>query len=456
MSLKHALAKLLILAAPILLGHLGIHLIGVGDMYVASKVSTQTVAVIGVANNLINPLLLLGLGLTMGISPLLASKRGAAELLEKRYKAGEKSPVLTILIYSTLAGVLVMGLTWIGNLYIHLTGIAPELVPSIKAYNQIVATSFPFALIFNGLKEYLQSFEKVFLSNFLAILAVFVNLGLNWVLVFGHPGEFGFNGLGEIGLAYASLSIRVILAFSLMGFVFFKFSPGRPSLQLGLEIFRFSFPISIMLCLEVSAFCLAGILAGKIGVVAAATNSIILALASVLFIFPMSVAHAVSVKVANAFGRQNIPELKSFIYAALVLTALFVTPFASAFVLFPKPILGILTHDLDVLKLGAKVCLIIASFQVVDYLQVVAAGILRGLKFTKLPSLVVFISFWVIGVPLGHQLAFEPKWGELGLPGLWIGLGLGLGLTAIFLSGFIILQFRSFGRLSYSSRLLNY
>lgn len=417
MNLEKSLKSIWKLSIPIIIGQLGQMLIVAGDVYIATMHSTKAVAGIGVAGGLINPLFLFGIGLMMGVSPSLAVMRGEGQ--------DEKKSLSSIIIYASSVGLVLTLLTLILNNFVHLIGIEPELIPIIKDYVSIVAWSFPFAILFQGVKEYLQSFEKVFLPNLLSIIAVILNLGINYILVFGCHG---FTGLGEIGLAYASLGIRILLCFSLLGYVFFNFKMTAFSMDLTKRVFKFSLPIAIMFFLEVLAFCMVSILSGTLGVLEAATNNIIMTIASITFMIPLSISSAVAVKIGHAYGLKDKLMVLSYMKASIYSILVYIAISATAYFLLPKHIMQFMSKDPEVISLGIKLLFIVALFQFADGLQVILSGILRGLNDTKTSSFLVFFGYWVIGIPIGLYLTFKLNYGT---EGLWSGLAISLTLVAV-------------------------
>lgn len=419
MNLSQGVKSLVILAAPIIIGQLGQMLVTAGDVFVASLYSTQSVASIGVANGIINPFYISGFGLMMGISPSLAFRRGKGT--DNRRDLG------TILLYSSIWGVLIALASLLANQFVPMFGFSPEIVPSIMQYIDIVAWSLPFGIVFQGIREYLQAYEDVFAANLISMLAVAFNLVVNFLLVFGI-GEYA--GMGEVGLAWASFITRIAQCLVLFIYALKYEKINGISKELTMSIVRFSLPIAVMFFFEVLAFCSVSILSGKISVTAAATNNLILTLASVLFMIPLSIASAVAVKIGNAYGREDRNEVKLFTNSAFVMIACHVSISTLLLFSFPHEIMNLLSKDAEVIELGIKILFIVAIFQLFDSLQVVLSGILRGLKQTKLPSLLVFIGYWVVGIPTGYYLAFSKDYGAVGL---WIGLAISLSLVAIFL-----------------------
>jgi len=414
-----ALKSLIQLSIPIILGQIGQMLIGTGDVYIAGLYSTNTVAAIGVANGLINPIFLFGIGLLMGVSPILS--------IEKSQGKNTENDLFNIIIYSLGIGIILSLICFLSTYFIEFIPIEKGLIPSIKTYIRVVSWSFPFAYLYQGIKEYLQAREEVFWPNLYSIIAVIVNVIVNAFLVFGF---MEFKGVGEIGLAYASVTIRILLFLSV--FVLVRKEIKREFNMLFIKrVFKFSLPVAFMFFLEVLAFCSVSVLSGFFSVVAAAANNIIMNLASIVFMVPLSISSAVAVRVGSAYGSNNHEKLKESALGAIILSFVFTIFSAATFVFFPVALLKFFTNDYSVIKLGTSIMTIVALFQLFDGLQVTLSGILRGMDQTKLTSIVVFMGYWVFGIPTGLYLAYAHN---MNVYGLWVGLAISLALVALALS----------------------
>ena len=395
-------------------------LIVAGDVFMASLYSTKAVASIGVASGFINPIFYFGIGLTMGISPSVAKKRGEGD---HRFDG-----IVSTALYGVCVGLALTLVMLFLNQTIPYFGIESILISSMQEYIFVIAWSFPFAIFFQAIKEYLQGFEMVIFTNIISILSVFLNLALNFFFIFGL-GDF--EGFGEIGLAYASLSIRIVMALVIGIYVFLKLKLGRVSLTYIKETLSFSLPIALMFFVEVLAFCVVSILSGRIDIISAATNNLIMTIASVSFMIPLSLASATSVKVGHAYGLQKRELVVKYIQASFICVSFFILCSSLSFFIFPEFIMNSFSPDQAVVSLGIKILFIVAIFQFSDGIQVLLSGILRGLESTKISSLLVFIGYWVIGIPSGIYLTFYLG---VGVQGLWVGLALSLSIVALALS----------------------
>lgn len=422
--------ELIILTLPIVIGQLGIMLIGIGDVFIASKHAPLSLASIGIAVNFTNPIFLFGIGLMMGVSAFISIQIGK--------KKNSKNDLVTSLVFALLTSIFVMGVTYISTFAIDYIGLVKEMIPFIKSYINIVIFSFPFALIYQVLKEYLQAHEKVKFANSVAIISAVLNIPLNYCLVFG---AFGMPALGFDGMAYASLLIRIFMAMIMLLSVYKLLPSSKLDKDILIKLLKFSLPIALMIFFEVLGFALFGVLAGKFGIVEAATNNLILNIASLTFMVPLSISSAVSVKVGNAYGNKSYINIRRFSFVALILSLSFMTMTALAYLLYPVAIMKTLSNDPRVILLGAKIFFIVAIFQIIDGIQVTLGGILRGVERTKESFLGIVIGFWIIGMPLGSYLGFYEK---MKLEGLWIGLAIALTVVSFILSFITFKQFKIF------------
>jgi MATE family multidrug resistance protein len=302
--------------------------------------------------------------------------------------------------------------------------IKQELIPSITTYSKIVVWSFPFGIAFQALKEYLQGFEDVFMPNLIAVIAIFFNVGVNYLFVFGYAD---FAGMGEVGLAWATFATRVMLFATLFIYILKKEGVSLIDWELIAEIFKFSLPIGFMFFLEVLAFCSVSMLSGKFDVNAAAANNVAMILSSIAFMIPMGLSGAVAVKVGHAYGKQNKHEIHEYTKASVILIGIVVSITVSLFTFMPETMMGLYTNDKNVIDIGVSILGIVAIFQLVDSLQVTFTGVLRGMKYTNEVTWMILIGYWFFGIPIGYYLSFHSN---IGVSGLWIGLAIALFLVS--------------------------
>ncbi len=415
--------ELFVFSLPIVFGQVGQMLIGAGDTLVAARYSTETVAAVGLAGGIMSPLFVAGLGFMSGAAPILATKRGEGEKDIGKY-------LFSIIVYSVAVAVVVQLLLFAMFPLIPYLGMDEQLVPLVKEYTVLFSFSFLGAYLFQGLKEFLQSFEDVVVPNVLSIVAVFINIALNLVLVFGVEPvpEFGIKGL-----AFASILVRVFLAISVLIYAKKYFTSFSIQKKFLLEVLKLSTPIAFTIGVEVAAFSVSTIIVGNFGMIQTAAHNVVLTLASITFMVPLAISSALSVKVGYAYGEKNIDRVKQFIASGLFLSLTFMGMTGALFFFFPAFWIELFTQDTQVVTIGITLLYLVAMFQLVDGTQITLTGILRGLGETKSVFVLILVAYWVAGIPFGSYLAFYHR---LGAQGVWIGLTIGLFLIG---SGLIVL-----------------
>jgi len=424
--------ELLTFSLPIIFGNIGQIFIGTTEIYVSGQYSTKILASIGIAQGLTGPFFMIGLGMLFGISPLLAIKRGENKKPEDFFK--------TCLLYSLIVCIIVVPLVQLSTFIIPMIGFDKDLVPPIQEYVFYFSFSLIPAFLYQGIREYLQSMEKVFVANVLSFLTAFLNLGLGYLFVFGKGP---FPEMGILGLA---LSINLIRLFTLIGVLIpclplFK-GPLKIDWTFMKETFRLSVPLALNVFLEVCAFCLVTVLVGVMGKVESAAHSIVLTVATITFMVPLGISHATSVKVAEALGQKSFQNIKHYSWVGLFMATGIMGISGVCLYLFPSEIFSIFSEDKETFKLASTIFMVAAFFQLADGFQAALNGILRGLKMTKECMIVTLISHWFIGLPLGYLLGFYFKWGP---SGLWVGLATSLFTVGLLLFIIFIKKMRKLG-----------
>lgn len=412
------LKKLTKLSAPIFIGQLSQMLIVVGDIFIAGKYSTEILAAVGIANGIINILFVVGCGLILGCSPILSAKRGS----------GKNT---FIYMYSTLFYTLAISIFFLVSIrltlmllpVLHYSTNMKELIFNYTYYN---SWSYIGVYVFIGIKEFLYAHEDVRFSNLLIAIAIILNLLFNYVFVFGL---FGFNEYGIIGLAISSIITQTCVSIIMVIYTRTSY-PSKLTIQWDYlkKVFDLGWPVSLNLLFEVLAFSTISIVVGKMGIIQAATNSIVMMWALIFFKLPQSISFATTIKIAHAFGEQNWPKLINYVKASIVLTVLSTILIAFVCFLFKKDLLLLFSKNNDVINVGLNIMLVIAIFQLLDGHQVVLAAILKAIRITKPIPVVSFIGYWVVGIPLGLFLAFRCN---LMTIGMWLGLAISFVLTTI-------------------------
>lgn len=408
-DMKYYIKELLTIAAPIILGNLGFILIGVGDVIIAGRHSTDTFAAISIATSIVNCIVTFGYGLVSGISPLLSNYRGERKSIKKYFYPSIRFAMILATITAIFTVLFVPVIPKIG--------FEDKLVKPIQDYMLITALSIFGAYLHACLKEFLQAFEIVLFPNIVTMICVFLNVILNIIFVFG----FGpIPSLGVIGLALASLLVRYFMGFALLIYCYINMSfKNYHEKGYYKNLLNIGFPISMAVFVEFVAFNSIAIIMGRVSGVFAAAQNLVCTLTTISFMVPFAISNAIAVKVGFANGAKNLPDLKKYSFVGTVMSVLFMMCSALIFSSFPKAIVGIFTVDKNLFTIAIPVMYILSVFQIFDGLQIALAGICKGIKQTNIVLFANFVAYWCVSIPLGCFLALKLKFN---LIGFWLGL----------------------------------
>jgi len=428
---KYYIKELMNIALPIIMGNLGFILIGAGDVLIAGRHSTDTLAAISIATAISNCILTFGIGLIASVSPLLSNIRGENKSAKKYFFPTIRFSMILALITASVVLAFVPVIDYLG--------FEAKLVPDIKEYMIITAFSTFGAYLHACLKEFLQAFEIVLFPNLVTVFCVFLNILLNIILVFG----FGpIPSLGVTGLAIASFTVRYVMGFALLVYCLkrMKFRQYHDK-EYYKNLIKIGLPISFAILVEFVAFNIIAIFMGRVSGVYAAAQNLVCTLTTVSFMVPLAISNAIAVKVGFANGAKEFIDLKKYSIIGILMSVGFMMCSAIVFCSFPNFLVGLFTNDVTLIKICVPVIYILSFFQIFDGLQVSLSGIYKGIKKTNIVLIANFLGYWMISIPLGYWLAFHKN---LNLIGFWYGLI----AAAISLCTFmLVMLFKYFNRL---------
>ena len=428
-TFKHYSNNLLHIAIPIILGNIGFIMIGVGDVIVAGRHSTDTLASISLATAIINCITIFGIGILGSISPILSNYRGANKSAEKYFYPSLKFTFLLSIIISAIIFALIP--------FIDLIGFEKQLSPMIKDYFFVTAFSVFGGYLHYMSKEFLQAFEIVVFPNILTIFCIFLNVVLNIIFAFGC----GFiPEMGAKGLAIASLIIRYFMGIVLFIYCFKKINiKYHKDKSYYKEMLKVGLPSAFAIMIEFVAFNSITVIMGRVSGIYAAAQNIITTITSVAFMIPLAIGNAAGVKVGFANGAKQYKKLKKYSYTALILSSLFMACSSILVAIIPEKITKLFTLDNELIAVCVPIIYTLCCFQVFDGIQATLAGIFRGLKHTEVVLYANFIAFWLIAIPLGCLLALHFK---LNLLGFWIALIIAIIVLCAILLGNLAIRFK--------------
>jgi MATE family multidrug resistance protein len=378
-------------------------------------------------------------GVLLATSPMVAQAIGRGRHVVR----DARRSVRQALWVSVLLGIPASVVIWNTAPVLELLGQESAIAAAAQTYARVAMWGFVPLLWFTVLRSFVSALQRPNLALFAILLGLVANAAVGWILIFGHFGlpAWGLAGAGAGAATANTLTFLVLLAivvwdrrlrrFALLGRMW------RPDWARFREVLRIGVPTGTTLVLESAMFSAAIVMMGWIGTTSLAAHQIAIQCAITAFMVPLGVAHAVTVRVGIAAGAGDAPGVRRAGYVGLVLGAVFMCMTASLFWGIPERLIGLFIDkdapaNAEVVRLAISFLAVAALFQVVDALQAVGQGALRGLKDTRLPMLMAMFGYWVVGVPTGALLAFEAG---LGGVGLWLGLAVGLTVVAVLVVG---------------------
>lgn len=422
--------ELINLSIPIILGNLGNILIGAGNVIVAGRHSTLTLAAISVATAIFMTFLIAGIGFLVSISPVIANLRGARKPCKNLFTVSIQ--------YALLIGSITFVSIWLVAALVPHIHLAENMGPLVIEYLQITSFSAFGAFIFVACKEFLQAFEIVVFPNAISIVAVIVNILLSIVLVFG----FGpIPTLGAKGLAISALVVRTLEGTILL-FYCKNFLKGRCGSTQGYvkDLVKTGWPISVALFSEFLGFNLIAVLVGKFSALFSATHNVIVTMTGITYMIPLSISNAMAIKVGFANGEKCVRDIVKYTTSGTVIIVVFMFACALLYAAIPEPLMHIFTTDPEVVKAGVPVIFLVVCFVLFDGVQCAASGALKGLKKTKAIMFTMLFSYFVFGIPIGCVLAYKYN---IVLYGFWSGLAVALFVASVISTTLLIRSIRN-------------
>jgi MATE family multidrug resistance protein len=418
----------LALALPIMAGMVSQMLMGLADTIMVGRVGVIPLAACTLVNAIAHLPLVFGIGLLSSIAVLTSQAFGA----RKRDEAGEvlRHGMLLSLGTGLLAALsLIALLPFLGRL-----GQPVEVVDAAGTYLVLLAISLLPALVAHGGKQFSEALKHPWAPTFILLSGVFLNVFLNWVLIYGNLGA---PAMGLEGAGWATIGTRVLIVIAMLAYVFRgrdlrAFHPvrwrARLEMQWFKDLFHLGTPVAVQHLFEVGAFAFAALMMGWISAEAIAAHQIALACASTTFMFGLGIGVAACIRVGHAYGAAQYLRMRRIGFGGVGLAVMIMGMFGLVFILGGKWIAGWFIDSPAVVALGAQLLFVAAVFQVADGIQIASISALRGLSDVRVPAVIALLAYWAIALPLGSFLAFVMGMGAIGI---WIGLAGGLGVAAV-------------------------
>ena len=428
----HARATLA-LGLPLIGSHLAQMALHVTDTVLLGWYGVNELAAVVLATSTFFVTFILGSGFAQAVMPLVAQALGQKD--ETRVRRDTRMGLWLSIGF----GVISYPLFWWSDPLMRAVGQNPEVAILVQDFLRIAGLGMIPALLVMALKSYLAALERTQVVLWTTLAAVVLNGVLAYALIFGH---WGAPELGVRGAAISSVVVQV-LTFVLIA-VYAAWQPDlrrfrlfqrfwRPDWQAMGQVFRLGWPIGLTGLAESGLFQATALMMGWIGTVELAAHGITMEVAALTFMVHLGLSNAATVRAGRADGAGDARGLRDGARVAIALSFMFGCAAVLLFLSQARPIIALFLDETKsgsaaIITYGVQLLAFAALFQLTDAMQVMALGLLRGIRDTRVPMIAAAISYWLIGIPAGYVLAFKFQMGGIGL---WLGLVIGLLAAAV-------------------------
>jgi MATE family multidrug resistance protein len=413
-----------------MLGQLGHVLVGLVDNLMIGQLGPAPLAAVSLGNSMVFIALSLGIGFSFAITPLIAEADGAGDIQKGRSYFHHGA------ILCTINGILLFIALLIAKPVLYYLDQPPEVVELAIPYLNIVAFSMIPLMIFQAFKQFADGLSQTKYAMYATLIANVVNVVFNYLLIYGI---WIFPRLELEGAAIGTLISRFFMLWFVWEILrrkkkFAEYFKWGKKESLNSDVFKrllnLGFPTALQMLFEVGIFTATVFLAGLLGTNPQAANQIALNLVSMTFMIAVGLGVTATIRVGNQKGLANFKDLRRIAMSTFLLVFLIEAVFALGFILLKDWLPTFYLDNVEVILLAAQLLVIAALFQLSDGLQVVILGALRGLQDVRIPTIICFISYWIIGFPVSWYFGKEENLGSMGI---WLGLLAGLSASALML-----------------------
>ncbi len=435
-----------VLGLPLIAAQLAQTALNVTNTLVLGRLGPEELAASVLGWQLFFVIWMFGSGFGFAVMPLVASALGSSD------PRGGRRFVRMGLWISFAYAVLMMIPLWNARAIFLALGQDPHIAALAADYVGTLQWSLFPQLTIIVLRSFLGALARPGIVVVALVLGVALNACLNLLLVFG---SLGLPALGMRGAGLATLISTCCVALFLIVYIsrhpalrrqeiFVRFL--KPDVPAMIEVFRLGWPIGTMVVAEVALFSATSFMMGTIGAMELAAHGIALQLSGLAFMIPLGLSSATTIRVGHALGRDDHLNMARAAATSLGLGLAIACLSALIFLTAPYALIG-LYLDIEapasagVVPLAVSFLAVAGIFQIVDGVQALSSGALRGLKQARVPMVIALVSYWGIGVPAGYGLAFAAGWGGVGI---WWGLAIGLTAAAILMTAYLYVWIRRF------------
>ncbi len=422
------------LSAPLIIALLANAAMTFIDTMLMGMLGVDALAGGGLGAAIYNFVFLVCIGVLVAVSTSVAFARG------KRDDNAMHAFLLAGMVLALLLSLVCGAVLWYGPRMLGWLDLPAASLASSQVYLQSVVWALLPALAFNVLRNFSMAVGKAGAILRISVVAAICNYPVSYALMTGWGG-LPVLGLAGIGYGTALMALFMFVAFCAdiyrkAMFKPFKFWRRWHLFQWHavLHLWRLGLPIGLALAMEVGLFSVSALLAGLLGAVELAAHQIALQCVTLSFMFPLGISQALSIMVGERMGREDYRAIWWLCKQGLLTGLLCSSVAVLVFWLMPATLVDVFLANAegarveDVYRVSLGLLLVAAFFQLVDGMQVILMGALRGLQFSMGPTLVALIGYWGVGFPAAFW--WMDRWS---VQGVWAGMGVGLAVTALLL-----------------------
>ena len=424
-------------ALPVMLTQLGASLVGLFDSMMVGHYATVDLAAVSFSNALFFMAMVFAMGALMAITPLVGIQMGEMNIMpEKKADIRQKIAVLfqNGMLFTMLQSAFMLILLAGCIPFLSYFGQEPEVIEVARPYYILIVVSLVPFLVFTFFKQFLEGLGNTLVAMIITLAMNGLNILLNWIFIYGH---WGAEAMGATGAGIGSLISRVGMAlcfglamwfhkdwkYYIQTFSWRNFSWSEIKQQI-----KLGFPIGAQTFLETFTFAASFVIIGWISKEALAAHQVANQIADMTFMIALGVGAATTIRVSHQLGEKNIVGVRMASNASIHLVLVINTIGAALMIGLRHYIPMLFTEDKEVIAIASKLIVIAGLFQYADGLQAVGAAMLRGITDVKVPMLIAFVAYILVGLSVGLVCAFPMG---MGAAGIWIGFIFGLSLAAI-------------------------
>lgn len=419
---------LFLLAGPLIVNNLASAGMGFADTVMAGRIGTADLAAVALGSSVFMVVFLFGFGVLMAMSPTAAHAYGAGRSVEVGVYFRQ------CLWLSQALALLGIAALWFSEDLLRTIGVDPTVIPLTVRYLHAVAWGLPGMYAYLSIRLMSEGIGWTRPIMYVAAVGLVVNVFGNWVLMYG---KLGLPALGAVGCGVASAIAMWVMLGAMVLYVVrhpryrgfeLAASLDPPSWARLRDLLSLGLPISVSFVSEAGLFSAVGLLMGTLGAAVVAAHQIAINYAATMFMIPLGLHSALTIRVGHTLGRGDPVLARRIGIIGIFMCGAVMVISALILLLFRGPIAAFYTVDTEVRQIAVSLLTMGMIFQISDGLQVGAAGALRGYKDTRIPMLLNFGSYWLVAFPLAWYTGIVAR---LGPQAVWVGLIVGLTLTAI-------------------------